>query len=186
MTYSFLVKYGEIVGIPVLCEKTGRIVGRTEDIIFSCESMEVVALAIKNIDFLSKKNVIRTADIKSIGRDAVVVGEDCRKSLKELGIHRSIIKKGEQLLSKKVYTADGRNIGFVNDMLFNCEIGRIEGFEISNGLVEDLISGRNIIPIIGNCMIGNEGIFISRESGEEIINDGKGIVNLLKAKDEHS
>jgi uncharacterized protein YrrD len=95
------------------------------------------------------------------------------KKIKENRLGIASILSGKEILNKKVFTSKGKEIGYINDIYFNVEFTSIDAFEITDGLIEDLISGRKIVPLIGDVFIKEEGIFISKEAYEEIMESNK-------------
>lgn len=112
-------------------------------------------------------------DVKDINGKVVVQSMNMIKKIKEDGLGIANILSGKEVLNKKVFTSKGKEIGYINDIYFNVEFAYIDAFEITDGLIEDLISGRKIVPLIGGISVKEEGIFISKEAYEEIMESSK-------------
>jgi uncharacterized protein YrrD len=95
--------------------------------------------------------------ISQIGRDAILVREgliDCKlvENLKE--------KTANNNPGPWVMTANGVNLGTIEDIVIEEKDGSIAGFEVSDGLVQDLLWGRKIIPANSVLTGGEEAVFI--------------------------
>ena len=70
------------------------------------------------------------------------------------------IREGFKYIDKEIRTEDGECIGYIKDLVINKEKGSIEGFIITEGVVEDLLKGRNYMPLFENTVIKEDCICI--------------------------
>lgn len=175
--------YSEIVGLPVVGIDHGTKIGTVEDILFCKKDRVVKALVLERKGIHLKQKVILLKDILNMGKDAVVV-EDGRCL-----IGLSQVKKWEEfknigkLTGLKVYSKFGDDLGIVKDILFDYQNGAIEGVEVSDGIFQDVVSGRKVIPLFGRVEFGEENILIDREALEEISFTGGGIKKIMEGKE---
>lgn len=170
-------KYSEVIGLPVICAEDGKKIGIVNDIVFLPKSREVKALVLERKGGQVRHKLIYLKDIRNIGTDAVVVN-DCTCVTKDKNF--SWLRNKEILRGLHIYSNNGADIGVVKDILFDYQNGCIEGFEISDGLLTDVIKGRRLIPLFGKVEFGEDSILVSNEAIEEISETGGGINNLLK------
>lgn len=172
-------KYSEVVGLPVLCVDTGKRIGIVKDVIFCPKLKEVKAFLLEQKGLCITKQVILIGDILNLGRDALIVNDcSCIKSLKKVEAaegmrYRGIVK------GLRIYSRSGQDLGVVMDVLFDHKTGLIEGVELSDGLLQDLVQGRNILPLFGKVEFGEENIVVDSEAVEEMSGTGGGLRNLL-------
>ena len=175
-----MLRSSEVIGLQVICLDTGASAGRVKGILLEPGKKLVRALV---LDKALGSRGYRTLDIsmiKSIGKDAVVIeSERCLSKRQNIKKNKDL-KTSDELDSARIYTREGEELGFVNDILFDLETASMEGFIISDGIVQDILTGKNMIPLLGEAVFSDEGIFIAREAHEEMINSGKGIKNVLK------
>ena len=82
-------------------------------------------------------------DKATIGIDAVIAEGD----LSELSSPQKMPDAGaHNLLGKRVVREDGVDLGVISDIILDPLTGRIEGLELSESVVGDLISGRKMLP----------------------------------------
>ncbi|MCR4435406.1 MAG: PRC-barrel domain-containing protein [Clostridiales bacterium] len=167
-------KYSEVVGLPVICAETGKTAGTVKDVVFCPKSKEVKAFLLERKGFEIKNKAILLEDVLSLGRDALVVS-DFKKAvyLDKIG------EKGE-VIGLKVYSRSGDDLGVVKDILFDYRTGTIEGVELSDGLLQDIVQGRKILPLFGKVEFSEENILVDGEASEEMDSTGGGLKNLLK------
>lgn len=167
--------YSEIIGLPVICIENGKKLGVVEDIIFCPSHKQARALVLERKGCQIRKKAILVKDIHHLGNDAVVVNDcGCMGSMKNERISGELRDKGN-VLGLRVYTKEGEDIGVVKDVLFDYEKGTIEGVEVSDGLIQDIMSGRNIVPLFGKVEFSEENILIDKEAVEEMLTNGGGI-----------
>lgn len=168
-------KYSEVVGLPVICVDTGKKVGLVKDIIFCPGSKEIKAFIIERSSYEIKRKLVLPEDVLNIGHDAVIINSASNlKNLKDMEKKGDLRDKGE-VLGLRVYTVNGEDLGVVKDILFDCDSGLIEGVEISDGLLQDIVKGRNIIPLFGKVEFSSENILIGKEALEEMTGTGGGL-----------
>ncbi len=69
-------------------------------------------------------------------------------------------REGCKLLDKEIRNEDDECIGFVRDVVIDRESGKVEGFIITEGIIEDLLRGRNYIPLLDTISIDDTCIYI--------------------------
>jgi uncharacterized protein YrrD len=64
-------------------------------------------------------------------------------------------------------------------VIFDIQSGKIEAFEISDGILQDIIQGRRLLPLFGRVELGEEVAVVEKEAVDEMIDSGGGIKNKL-------
>lgn len=169
-------KFKNVIGLPVVCVEDGKKVGRVGNITFSPKNKGVIAIILekKGMEFCRK--AIPIEDVVSLGNDAVIVNDvSCIKKLSKKDMVDS-----KELKGLHIYTKEGRDMGVVEDILFDYKKATIEALEISDGLFADIITGRSILPLFGRVEFGEDSILVGEEAIEEMVSTGGGINNRLK------
>lgn len=175
-------KYSEVLGLPVICLENGKKIGVVKNIIFCPKKKKLLAFLLECKSFEIKKNVVLAEDIINIGNDAVIIiKESCLKDLRKIKDNDDFVDKGE-VIGLRVISKKGQDVGIVKDVIFDYKNNSIEGVEISDGLLQDLVKGRSILPLIGKVEFGEEFILVDNDAVEEIMETGGGIRNIIKDK----
>jgi len=175
-------KYSQVIGFPVICVDKGRKAGVVKDMFFCRKNRTVDAILVEKDGCLSSLKVLNYKDIDDFGDDAVLVKD--LSSLKKTD--RKEIEsrlKYSNLKGMQIFSRDGQELGVVSDILFNVKTGIVEGLIVSEGLIQDIMTGRSTIVLIGKEEFSNEYVLVEKESAEEMIK-GKSIMDLLKNKHE--
>jgi sporulation protein YlmC with PRC-barrel domain len=72
------------------------------------------------------------------------------------------------LAGMKVYSSEGQSVGTIADVYFEEDDGRIVGFEVTGGVVDDLASGRRFLPADELDHIGDDIVYVRPESAESL------------------
>lgn len=166
-----MLNYSEVIGLPVICADNGKEVGNVNDICFYDGTIEIRALLINHGLLNQSRKVILIKYLSNIGKDALIIDKmSCMKNFRSLG--KNNITGGEKIIGLKIYSKTGKNLGIVKDVLLNFKTRMIEGIKVSDGLVQDIMEGRNIVPLFGKFEFGKENIVVDNEAIEEIITTG--------------
>lgn len=165
--------YSDTIGLPVICSGHTKKVGTISDVIFNPETKDIKGFWVEMKGPLHLKKMVEIKDVLSLGKDAMVISDQ-----NSLLVSKKAASK-YKLIGNRIYTKTGTDLGVVKDVLFDFNTGKIEGLEASDGLLQDIMSGRNIIPLFGRVELGEDTILIDREALEEIISTGGGLKNKL-------
>ena len=131
-----------VIGQPVLSFEDGRRVDNVKNLLISEDNESIVALLVDEGGLLSSSRVVPLENVKSFGRDAVVIETSTNVVTASSDPEtKAIIQRREALLGKKVMTDQGQSLGSISDLYFEDKSGRITGFEVSGGAFGDFARG---------------------------------------------
>lgn len=175
-----LKKYSDVLGLPVISATDGMKIGILKDVAFCKDNKGILGFILEKRNHALKGNVILLQDVLSLGDDALIIDNpNCLLEYRKLK-KTSELQDNMQLRGLKIYTHSGDNIGVVQDILFDYKTGKVEGVQVSDGLIQDILMGRNILPFLGKVEIGNNNILVENEAVEEMTNTGGGIRSRLE------
>lgn len=174
-----LERYSEVVGLPVICADSGKKIGVVEDIIFCPSEKRVNAFMLERTGYQIGRKVVLMKDVLNLGRDALIVNDDlCVTPLHTVKYTDEFRNKAD-VKGLRIYTRSGEDLGIVKDVLFDFKTGIIEGVEVSDGILNDLLQGRNVLPLFGKVEFNDKNILVDREAVEEMTSTGGGLKNLV-------
>jgi uncharacterized protein YrrD len=174
-----LHRYSEVLNLPVLCADSGKKAGVVKDIIFGLGSKEVKALLLEQNGISLKKKVVFLNKLLSLGSDAAMVGNRSCVTDMDRRTYSEAFRDEGALLGLKVFSKAGGELGTVKDVIFDWRTGKIEGFEVSDGMLQDVLQGRKLVPLFGRVELGEEFAIVGNEAVEEMEETGGGIRNRL-------
>lgn len=152
----------EIIDLTVIDAKEGKEIGVVVDILFKRGIQETAGLILKRDN---QKYLVPPEQIYSLGRDYVVIKE--KENLLEVNTEELLT--AQDLFGIAVVTIEGTNLGIVKDVVLT-EEGGISSYELSDGLVQDILTGRDLLAADQNIsysdqkMIVEESITVVEES----------------------
>ncbi|WP_413382203.1 PRC-barrel domain-containing protein [Alkalihalobacillus sp. 1P02AB] len=153
--------FSTLEGLPVIDVGSGNEFGAVLDLI--CDEGRVSSIVIDKRGWLNRHYLIPIEEIHSIGNDGIMV-TDLQKlhHYTDAEKHRLHLKHGKhQFRGKLLLSTEGEKLGLVEDVYFNEELGTITGYEVTDGLLSDLIEGRKVIRGGGKLVVGKEKAILS-------------------------
>ncbi|QXM05972.1 PRC-barrel domain-containing protein [Crassaminicella indica] len=167
----------DIIGLPVISLDDGCKIFEVKDIIYCNKTFKVTAFLIDEGGYFHEPRVVSFENIKNIGKNAVTIQND--KSIKYVKNPINKLNSREKLLGLEVITNDGKNIGTVQDIMMETENGRLLGLILTEGLFDDLVEGRSILPFLKSLNIYNDTIIITSSISDSILQGTGGLKKLL-------
>lgn len=163
-----LIKGSSVIGSKVITVKEGREVEDVDDIIYDPLDNRVKALLVDSGGLFTDATVILLEETQSIGENTVLIdSERALKHASDVSPSVSNIAKGNTYLTqKRIVTEDGRQLGVITDIYFDPKTGKVEEFEVSQGL-EDVRSGKKRIKISDVVTVGQDATIVREYAVEE-------------------
>jgi uncharacterized protein YrrD len=143
--------------MPVLELETGERMGVVTDVYFDAEHHTAKLLVVERTGILAGNAVIPLADIRSVGEDAVTI-ETAALSEEwqaQPGV-RCLLSGDDSWVGKELFTENGTVLGTVADVYIGEESENIVGYEVSDGLLADLVTGRKWLPFAHTVQVGEQ------------------------------
>lgn len=152
-------RMSKLIGLPVVMEKTGKKIGRTERVCLCADGQLVQGMIISLYGF-GRRRFVEMGNILLMGEVSLVIKSHV-KVPKPLRDERSTFR---------VQNTDGQHIGWMTDSMIDETDGRVRAIEVSFGYLDDVISGRLWVSdfTLRPCGV----IAVVRPSAMETITDG--------------
>lgn len=180
-----LIKGRDLVGLKVVTVQKGKIVDDVEELVFDPQDNMVKALVVDPGGFLKGAKVILFEDIKTIGRDAVIIESDelVKKADDVQESISRIVRDDNYLTANRVMTEDGTDLGRVSDIYFDPRTGKVFVLEVSQGAVKNVQSGKKRVNVSDIVKVG-EDVTIVRKFAEmdfETQGQTQGLIGAAKS-----
>lgn len=157
------VKAKTVIGLPVYTIKEGTKIDNTvQDVVFDPHTNKVEGLVLDEGGWFSDTKIILTRDIHSIGSDAVLIeNEDKISTASDVNSKVASIAEGDNYLTAdKVITEQGEELGRISDLIFDAESGMVEAFEVNQGALQTVGTGKKIFKTQDIITVGNDAIIV--------------------------
>lgn len=155
-----MIRYKQLVTFKMIDKDTKETIGKIHDVIYSDNYKKIDYFIVKNNNLIKNKFLVEYKSICFLNKNQFLCLKDMEFE-KKLEKDIESEKLGFKFLERQIRTEDDGCIGYVKDVVINKEDGTIDGLIITEGLLEDLLKGRNYIPLQDNMRINEEYIYIS-------------------------
>ena len=142
----------DILELPVIDAKEGRELGRVIDVVLKAGADHIGGIILKSKD---DQYLVAPTQLYSLGTDYVIIKE--KSNL--LQVDSNDLLTAQDLIGTQVVTSQGDSLGVVKDILLTAE-GKLSGYELSDGLVQDILTGREVLAADKKITYGNQKIII--------------------------
>lgn len=146
-------RVGELVGLPVLAGPQFRRIGRVQGILLASDGSRVCGLTLDGGGWLQPRRVLDYLAVKAVGSTHLIADETYLTD--DVKTHCC-----DDLYGLPVLEADGAEIGLADDFVFDAATGRLTALQLSHGFVDDLLSGKEILPLAGPVQTGEAAILL--------------------------
>ncbi|RKD34618.1 PRC-barrel domain-containing protein [Thermohalobacter berrensis] len=175
-----MIKGSHIDNLPIFDKINGNKIALAKGKIFSKESNELLAILVSEKSYFKDAKIIRFENINKIGRDFIYVeNSNVIENAKDYPEIMEAIDENDNVIGEEVLTEDGESLGIVLDVVIDELSGEVKGFILTDGLIEDIVNGRNIIPYADNIKLGENSIVIEGKITDNIVKNKEDYNNLL-------
>lgn len=133
--------FSDVKGLPIYEQTTGKAVGTIADIWFTSHGT-VKGFIAERSGLFNRRRYLPLSAVQSFQNDRVII--------RDAGSFQPFpsLDSGHSLYSERgiagsmVVAADGTTIGLLDDVYFDGQLGKIDGYEISEGFFSDLTEGK--------------------------------------------
>lgn len=163
--------YNDILGLPVVNLQNKLKVAVVQDVFFYNTQRLILGLIVQQKGILRSLKYIPLDDIYGLNVNNITIKDiTCiKKVYKKDFEYKDIENLNKNEIGIGVYLENGTKIGEVRDIVLNLNTGTIEGYIISYGIIEDVISGRVLICNEKIHYMDNKIILLNASTNKNII-----------------
>jgi len=155
------MKGRELISLPVVSSDNNKLLGEVKDIIYDPSKNRILGYVVEKKGWLREGRGFLHSELVRHEKDCLVVkDESVVGNVGRIPELKEAIDTQKDIRGWRVEYNDGRYIGIIQDLVVDAESGEISGYEISDGIVQDLLVGRVTIPNTGICINNDRVIAI--------------------------
>ncbi len=155
------MKGRNLIGLKVMDIEVGEELGNIIDICFDYNQQQILGFKIK--DKKKKDKFIDYHQIDNLGSDMIVLKGD--NSLEDYPYDYVSLKSKQSIIGNKVITDAGEELGVIEDIILDDD-GKLLAYELSEGLIKDILDGRKEIDLKQGITYGKDAIVIEQENNK--------------------
>lgn len=154
----------EVIGLWIVHLPKGKRLGKVSDLLFDADQ-QLRGMLIETSGLLRRRKFLPADRICSIGKDAVIVdNETAILPLDEVAEQWiSVLSGHKRLKGRSVLLSTGYEVGTIENVYFLEEMGTLIGYEISDGLLNDLQNGRKWLKSAQPLIWGEDVLIASAD-----------------------
>lgn len=150
-----MFRASDLIGLPVLVGPDLRRIGRVKDVLVTNDGRRICGLAIDANGWFRPGRILDYRAIRAVGPTCLLADREALLDPSE--DHHC----GKQLLGKPILSSTGDEIGMMDDIHFHPSTGNISALQISQGFVDDLLDGKQVMQEPGALLLGKEAILMA-------------------------
>ncbi|HLL61294.1 MAG TPA: hypothetical protein VK338_06255 [Candidatus Nitrosocosmicus sp.] len=157
-----IIKVSDIKKADVLSED-GKKMSKIQNILYDPQQKKIVAFMTSKPSLISDAKIIMSGNIKKMSDKAILVdSETSEKKSSQLSVQMEQMAKDEKLsLSKgKVIGEDAIEFGSISDVFLDSQTFKVFGFELSQGTMQDMKSGKKTMQISEIVSVGDDAVIV--------------------------
>jgi uncharacterized protein YrrD len=170
------IKAKSLIGLPVITVVDGRNINTIKDIVYDGATNQVTAFVVDEKGWFNAAKIILIQDIKSIGKDAVIIQDETKIVIADHRVDASVAMTANNdnfLDTNEVVTQSGTKLGKVVDIYFDEATGKLEAIEVSEGFIKDITSGTKKIEIDEIITVGKENLIVEDITQKNLDDQGQ-------------
>ncbi|NLY67450.1 MAG: hypothetical protein GX069_07805 [Tissierellia bacterium] len=154
-----MIRYKQLITLKVMDKYLKNPIGRIKDVLYSSDYRRIDYIVINNGYLLKNKVIIDYKSLSFQENNKIIYNNTDIFNFK-MDKYVENTNEGYKLIDKEIRNEYGECIGFVKDVVIDKDEGKVEGFIITEGIIEDLLKGRNYIPLLDTIYINEDCISI--------------------------
>ncbi|GAB4260237.1 PRC-barrel domain-containing protein [Thermincola ferriacetica] len=156
-----LRKGRELIGLSVVELNSGKNLGEIKDILYSPVENKVMAFLIADNGWFWGAKVLPYEEALYVGRDMVMVSDAGKiHNTKYHSDYNRMYQDRIDIRGCQLISGAGEIMGTIQDIIIN-PAGRITGYELSNGVIDDILKGRKVLAVPDNMVISDDVVIVT-------------------------
>lgn len=175
-------KSRQLAGLQVLHKGDEKPIGRVCDIVFYPGEKRILGFCVNCGSWFKNMKVLLSEDIDVLDDDMLIV-KDGRNPIpieSSQNIKEALMKKSA-LPNARVVNSKGEELGFFDDVIIDEVNMTVQGYVITDGIIEDIKNGKTVIPDGAKVEFGDDYVLLDEDSNITLKND----ISLKKVFDKN-
>jgi len=171
----------KLLSAPIVSLKEGQQIGFVRNIVINPQTKSVAALVVDPKRFFREQRIIPFNRVVSIGENAITVSTESQaEKAASLPDILQLIKEKTVLIGTKVMTANGKNLGVIEEFYIHETDGKIASIIISSGKLTGLFNGKAKLDAADIVTIGSDVLVAAQDADDRLEVYNKGFNETFK------
>lgn len=145
-----------------MVQNIGQTIGEIKDIYYDPLGKTVLGFIVEEKGWFKGAKIIKIDDVQEITSKAIFIADvDVILDTNDCAELNDNIEARVDLRGFKMVKDNGQELGVICDLLIETENNFIYGYEISDGVINDLLLGRTSVMVSGNIAVKDNLVVMS-------------------------
>lgn len=145
-----MLKGREILSLPIVTSDERKQIGEVKDLIYDPSRRIILGYLVESGGWLKEDRGFLHGDLITREDGCLVIkDESVIRSINSIPELREALNQKRDIRGLRVEHNNGHYLGVIRDLVVNGHTGEITGYEISDGVIQDLLDGRTTIAAEG-------------------------------------
>lgn len=143
----------QLIGLTVLAGPDLKPIGQVREVLLSTDGRRICGLELDPAGWLQPRRALDFRAVRAVGETSLIAEEVYLEDGTES-------RCGRDLVGLPVIRRSGEEVGVMDDFHFDPVTGEVTALQVSRGLVDDLLSGKGLVPLDGPVTAGEAAILL--------------------------
>lgn len=147
--------------MPVIYQQTGALLGEVKDIYYDPIASQIMGLVVEEKGWFRGARLVPYEKVEKIDAQGVYIM--AQEAIIKLGEDKELGRSFDHRMDIRGYPMfrGTEEVGIIRDLLIDTASPKIYGYEISDGLISDLLTGREAIILSGDITVEDGKVLVS-------------------------
>lgn len=156
---AFLRTFASLYGQTVFDLETGSELGKILDLDIDVETSKVKGLVVDKKGWFNQDLLLPIEKVEQFGTDGILISS--KDVLTPFQRKSTAFVEGKtRLKGKPLLTTEGEKLGLVEDVYFMEEMGKIVGYEVTEGLLAEIKEGKKVVKTSSPLIVGEDILIV--------------------------
>ena len=147
----------DVIGLPVMHQQYGKPIGRVEELLFNKPGGRLIGFTLMGGTWWQGVPVYPFEEVAVIGISAILVRDaEAVLTAKHQEKLEELKANSVRLVGKRIIDDSGNDLGYIDDVFFETNHGKIVGYQISRGIIQDLLFCKTFLAADSDLTWGEE------------------------------
>lgn len=170
-----MIKGRELLGLPVVTMDGKEQLGEVKDIIYNPYDNKILGYLIETGGWLKGgKGFLHNEVIKRENEGLFVESRSIVRDVNSISELKEVLALKKDIRGLRLENEDGQYMGVIQDLVVDDGTGEITGYEVSDGVIQDLLNGRLTVSNQGVSIIDDK-VIVPGGTEFDIISKGESL-----------
>jgi len=148
-----MIKGREILGLPVVTMDEREQIGEVKDIIYDPYQNIILGCLLEAGGWIRSGKGFLYNEVLKLDRDGLIIKDRLvARNINTITEFQEVLAQKIDIRGLRLEKEDGQYMGVIQDLVIDEKTGEITGYEVSDGVIQDLLDGRATVSNMGACI----------------------------------